>query len=151
MNHVLENFRISIIFSMQSYATLFLSIHFFLSACSLKYCLWLHLGYLGKCVANLCSFVKWNSRDFHIWTSVSASLSHLLQHQNRCFLIDLIQSLIIRQFFLCNNGLKFGFNVLYKMPWIKFVCNLRKFLIYPFSYLPVSVCSNYINSVTNVW
>ena len=151
MNHVLESFRISIIFSMQSYATLFLSIHFFLSACSLEYCLWLHLGYLGKCVANLCSFVTWNSRDFHIWTSVSASLSHLLQHQNRWFPIDLIQSLIIRQFFLCDNGLKFGFNVLYKMPWIKFVCNLRKFLIYPFSYLPVSACSNYINSVTNVW
>ena len=36
----------SIIFSMQSYATLFLSIHFFLSDCSLEYCLWLHLEYL---------------------------------------------------------------------------------------------------------
>ena len=29
------------------------------------------------------------------------------------------------------------------MPWTKFMCNLRKFLPYPFSYLPVSVCSNY--------
>ena len=126
----------SIISSMKLYATLFLSIHFFLSDCYLEYCLCLHLGYLGRCVANSCSFVTWNSRDFNIWTSASASPSQLLQHQNSWFPIALIQSLIIRQFFLCDNGPKFGFNVLYKMPWIKFMCNLRKFLPCPFSFIP---------------
>ena len=106
MNHVLQNFGIKYnFFNAVVYYTFFLSIHFFLCDCSLEYCLWLHLEYLGKCVANSCLFVIWSSRDFHIWTSVSPSVSQLLQHQNRWFPIGLIQSLIIRQFFLCDNGL----------------------------------------------